>query len=54
MHAWVTGLNTRSPSYSVGEYLRHHEPLEKLPSASRVLDYADVVLFDFLLDGMSP
>jgi len=50
MHAWVTGLNTRSPSYSVGEYLRHHEPLEKLPSASRVLDYADVVLFDFLLD----
>lgn len=50
MHAWVTGLSTKSPSNDIGMYL-----FQKTNSISKLelaLEYSDIILFDFLLDGM--
>jgi hypothetical protein len=53
MHAWVIGILNRHPSGTVGRYLRQEELGEgsSLPSVERMLEYSDVVLFDFLVDG---
>lgn len=51
MHAWVTGIITKAPRASVGKYLRHEINDLVEPEKSYALDYSDVVVFDFLVDG---
>ena len=52
MHAWVTGLATRAPSSSIGNYLRAMpDAIKENTVTERMLEYSDVIVFDFLVDG---
>jgi hypothetical protein len=53
MHAWVHGMATRPPSNRVGGLLRLNETAEVYgDTRERMLEYSDVLVFDFLVDGM--
>lgn len=52
MHAWVTGLATRAPNDNMAAFLRNEGEDERI-IYSLALEYSDILVFDFLLDGMS-
>ena len=49
MHAWVTGIKTHAPSAAVGKYLIHDT--SSIRNMEEILEFTDVLVFDFLLDG---
>lgn len=51
MHAWVHGMATRPPSNHVGDLLRLNDTTEVYgDTRERMLEYSDVLVFDFLID----
>lgn len=51
MHAWVTGIMTKSPSTAIGKFLRLQERKTEVQQ-DKALDFSDVIVFDFLVDGI--